>query len=83
MFFTRKQDQSQIQGYLRRICDRTSPNLPRLDESRGDSRQNRTFPILLTPWENGAPNGHWNVWYEDGSIDPEGTGTYVDGVKVD
>ena len=56
MFFTRaKGEQYQLQGYLRRICDLTSPNLPRQDEFRGLNRQNRTIPILLTPWEDGMP----------------------------
>ena len=56
MFFTKEKGQQyQPQGYLRRICDLTSPNLPRLDDSRGDDRHNRTIPVLLTPWENGMP----------------------------
>ena len=56
MFFTRaKGEQYKLQGYLRRICDLTSPNLPRMDEIRGANRQNRTIPILLTPWDNGMP----------------------------
>ena len=56
MFFTRaKGEQFQLQGYLRRICDLTSPNFPRQSEIRGGNRQNRTIPILLTPWEDGMP----------------------------
>ena len=56
MFFTReKGEQSRLQGYLRRICDLTSPNLPRQDEFRGHGRNNRSIPVLLTPWENGMP----------------------------
>ena len=56
MFFT-KQDGQQHQAarYLRRICDATSPNLPRPDDSRSDSRQNRTLAVLVTCWEQGRP----------------------------
>jgi hypothetical protein len=55
MFFTKKGGQRyQLQGYLRRICDLTSPNMPRLDDSRNQHRQNRTIPVLLVPWEDGA-----------------------------
>ncbi len=55
MFFKQAQ-QVQVQPHLRRICDLTSPNFPRIDEYRGDSRQNRIIPILLTPWENEHAN---------------------------
>jgi hypothetical protein len=51
MFFNnRKSGQIEAQAFLRRICDLTSPNLPRLDDVRGDTRQNRTLPVLLAPW---------------------------------
>lgn len=56
MFFTReKGEQNQLQGYLRRILDLTSPNLPRQVEFRGHDRHNRSIPVVLTPWENGMP----------------------------
>ena len=32
---------------------------------------------------DGELSGPWTVWTEDGEIDPDGTGTYVDGEKVD
>ena len=55
MFF--KQDpQLQIQTRLRRICNATVPNLPCIDDCRGDSRQNRTIPVLLVPWEGKSAN---------------------------
>jgi hypothetical protein len=51
MFFrNQKTGQIEAQAYLRRICDLTSPNLPRFDDNRGDTRQNRTLPVLLAPW---------------------------------
>jgi hypothetical protein len=51
MFFNkRKSGQIEAQAFLRRICDLTSPNLPRLDDVRADTRQNRTLPVLLAPW---------------------------------
>ncbi len=53
MFQPKPSDQVQLQATLRRICDLTSPNLPRLDESRSEGRQNRIIPVLLTPWEDG------------------------------
>ncbi len=54
MFRTKQRDeQNKAAAYLRRVCDLTSPNLPRFDDLRGDHRQNRTIPVLLTPWEDG------------------------------
>ena len=51
MFFnSQKSGQIEAQALLRRIGDLTSPNLPRLDDVRGDTRQNRTLPVLLAPW---------------------------------
>lgn len=56
MLFTKEQGELyQLRGYLRRICDVTSPNLPRLDEGRGEDRVSRTVPVLLTTWENNRP----------------------------
>ena len=56
MFFTKdKANKSRLESYLRRICDLTSPNLPRQDEFRGSDRQNRTIPVLVSPLENGVP----------------------------
>jgi hypothetical protein len=55
MFGRRKPEQVQVQGLLRRICDLTSPNLPQVDDNRGDSRQNRTIPVLLVPWHASPP----------------------------
>ncbi len=54
MMFRGKQrdEQNKAAAYLRRICDLTSPNLPRFDDLRGEHRQNRTIPVLLTPWED-------------------------------
>jgi hypothetical protein len=46
-------ERQKVGAYLRRVCDLTSPTLPRFDESRCDCRQNRTIPVLLTPWEDG------------------------------
>jgi hypothetical protein len=57
MFFgRRKPEQVQVQGFLRRICDLTSPNLPHVDDARGDSRQNRTIPVFVAPWYAGKPD---------------------------
>ena len=53
--FHNQNDQVQLRATLRRICDLTSPNLPRIDESRGEGRQNRCIPVLLTPWEDETP----------------------------
>lgn len=56
MFFSRrKSGQVEAQAYLRRICDLTTPNLPRIDDSRGDTRLNRTLPVLVVPWQVGTP----------------------------
>jgi hypothetical protein len=51
----RQTDKKQLRATLRRICDLTSPNLPRLDDCRGEGRQNRSIPVLVTPWQDGVP----------------------------
>jgi hypothetical protein len=53
--FEEKAKTSQIESRLRRICDLTSPNFPRLDDLRCEQRQNRTIPVLISPWEKGVP----------------------------
>jgi len=46
----------EVQGFVRKLVDLTSPNLPPLEgESRAETRSNRALPALLTPWENGQP----------------------------
>ena len=55
MFTRQSSEHCRVAGYLRRICDLTSPNLPRLDDGRERIRQNRTLPVLLAPWEDGVP----------------------------
>lgn len=56
MFFSKQDgEQHHATRYLRRICDATSPNMPRLDDSRGDTRQNRILAVLVTCWENDRP----------------------------
>ena len=56
MFFTRKQgERRRIEGYLRRICDLTTPNLLQAEEFRSRTRYNRVFPVVLAPWDAGRP----------------------------
>ena len=56
MFFSKEQGELyQLRGYLRRICDVTSPNLPWWDDGRCEDRVSRTIPVLLTTWENNRP----------------------------
>ena len=48
--FTKRKAQNEVVGVLRRIVDRTTPNLTLLDgASRHQNRHNRTLPVLLTP----------------------------------
>lgn len=55
-FFGNSNKQHEVQAYLRRLADLTVPNLPPLEgEVRSDNRLNRTFPILLTPWDGKGP----------------------------
>lgn len=52
--FARRKAQVQVQSFLRRLLDRTAPNLPLWgEESRGEGRSNRTVPVLLVPLEDG------------------------------
>lgn len=44
-----------LQPYIRRISDLTTPNLSTLSTGRAEPRLNRTIPTLLLPWENGQP----------------------------
>lgn len=54
--FTQRKPAVEIQPFVRRICDLTTPNLP-TGESLGRiaNRSNRTIPTLMCPWENGRP----------------------------
>ena len=53
--FGRRKKQLDVQALLRRAIDSSSPNLPPLEgESRWDTRANRTFPLVLAPWSDGA-----------------------------
>ena len=46
----------ELKIFLRRICRLTMPSRRSLDaESRREDRQPRSFPLLLCPWQDGAP----------------------------
>ena len=44
-----------LQPYIRRISDLTTPNLSKVSSGRSEARLNRAIPTLLSPWENGRP----------------------------
>jgi len=47
-----------LQGYIRRICNGTTPNNTHASENedgRSENRYNRTIPVLLCPWEVTEP----------------------------
>ena len=46
-----------IQPYIRRLCDLTTPNLATTFEGRSENRYNRTIPTLLSPWKDDRPLG--------------------------
>jgi hypothetical protein len=49
--FGRQKERVSVQAILRRVIDASSPNLPPYEgELRGDSRVNRSFPVVLAPW---------------------------------
>lgn len=48
--FTKRKQTVEIQPYIRRLCDLTTPNFPTLDGGRTEDRYNRTIPTLLCPW---------------------------------
>ncbi|MFW6170708.1 MAG: hypothetical protein ACODAD_09480 [Planctomycetota bacterium] len=49
--FSRKQ-RVQCHPFVRKICDMTAPNMPRVDEGRRERRYNRSIPVIVCPWEN-------------------------------
>lgn len=60
-FATRKK-QNEVQRLLRRAMDTTSPNRPPLDgELRGESRSNRTLPVLLVACVDGRPTAEERI----------------------
>ena len=54
--FTQHKKMVDLQPYIRRISDLTTPNLASSSSGRSEDRLNRTIPTLLTPWENGRPS---------------------------
>lgn len=54
--FGKRKQHAEIAGYLRRICDSTTPNNGMTDHSdRKESRYNRTIPVLIWPWVDDHP----------------------------
>jgi hypothetical protein len=54
LFAFNRQKQVDACRLVRRLIDRTSPNLPPSDgESRLEQRSNRTLPVILAPVEHG------------------------------
>ena len=54
--FKKQKKQNEVHGFLRRLIDTSSPNLNRLDgDDRWQGRCNRTFPVLLVPFEDKLP----------------------------
>lgn len=54
--FAAHHSSDEVQPYLRRICDLTTPNLVApLDDFRSENRYNRAIPTLLCPWEGDRP----------------------------
>jgi len=48
--FSRRKSQMEVQRLLRRVMDVSSPDVPNeQEEMRGESRSNRSIPVLLTP----------------------------------
>jgi hypothetical protein len=53
--FLKSKKSADIGKFMRRICDLTTPNLPVYDDTRAESRYNRSLPILLCPISRGVP----------------------------
>jgi hypothetical protein len=54
--FTRRKKTLDLQRYIRRLCDLTSPALSPLEgDVRTDNRHSRVIPTLLCPWEEDGP----------------------------
>ena len=52
-FFSARKRRIDIAPYLRRICDRTTPNSGRTEQlDRVEDRYNRALPALVWPWQN-------------------------------
>ena len=54
--FGKRKKQLEVQQFVRRVIDTSSPNLPRMDgDSRWETRSNRTIPVLIAPLEDDGP----------------------------
>ena len=50
--FNKRKAQNDVHGALRRIVDRTTPNLtPLSGPTRCNNRHNRTLPVLISSWD--------------------------------
>ena len=55
--FTKRKKTVDVQPYIRRLCDLTTPNLTAKIEGRSENRYNRSIPTLLGPWQDDCPSG--------------------------
>ena len=54
--FTASKKTINVQGYIRKICDCTTPNNTHSPNiTRTENRYNRTIPVVLCPWINDKP----------------------------
>ena len=53
--FTKRKKTVDLNPYIRRLCDLTTPNLATEIEGRSENRYNRCIPTLVSPWQNDRP----------------------------
>ena len=53
--FAKRKKTVDLNPYIRRICDLTTPNLTTVIKGRSENRYNRSIPTLLSPWQDDRP----------------------------
>jgi len=53
--FSKRKKTVDLNPYIRRLCDLTTPNLATTSEGRSENRYNRCIPTLLSPWQDDRP----------------------------
>jgi len=53
--FAKRKKTVDLNPYIRRLCDLTTPNLTTAIEGRSENRYNRRIPTLISPWQDDRP----------------------------
>ncbi|WP_339912064.1 hypothetical protein [Symmachiella dynata] len=55
-FFKNRRKRNEVNAFMRRLADRTTPTLRNDSETRQELRVNRSLPVLLIPFIDERPN---------------------------